>query len=173
MDLFKIENNRPKISFFLYSIKAVKSLWNFYPKNKDVPMNIILYAFYLYDLSDINPYRDIPEEEKPIVIGNVLFGADQSPLQHSLSKQLLRTFKLLSDENPLRRRIEILKTGIASLEDVVRNFDSTAASVEAAKDFSMLLKNLKGNYSDLYDAEKLLTVRRKEDLGNELEQFYE
>jgi hypothetical protein len=154
--LFDIENGNVIPTEHCYTIGYLKDIMDAYPEDY---VNIYAYLFYMTCPNpDLNPYFDVPEDDKEELILRDVRGKFMS--DDKLIQTALEGCKLLYD-TPTWRAYRGIKTMMDRLAKFMETSAITAGRdgsgpflLKAAKEYDAIRLSFKGAYKDLKDEQQ-------------------
>lgn len=165
--LFDVVNNAVVPTEHCYTLNFLKDIMDTYP---DDYLKIYQYLFYMTCPNpDLNPFFDVPEEDKEEQILHELLPVEFSTEDELIISALEKCNQLY--ETPTKRAYLGIKISLDNMAKALANTsftfgrDGSATGLLAiAKNFDAVRQSFKGTYKDLMDEQKS-TVRGNKNLA--------
>lgn len=161
---FTIEKGKLIISAESLTVKAFKAVWDYdKSKTKDKASDILLYVFHLCDITERNPFRDLPEKQKMAYAKKNAFGKQDYKFkgdEGALAEEAIKWYSVLNKNSVLR-----LSYGVDRKIDQMADF-----LLDTANDINTLAQ-FEAQSDEIAKLEKVLIGKKKTDefVRNQLE----
>ncbi len=177
-NLFNINTKTdiPQISAYLFGFSKARTIWETYPKSKIKAMNLIQYALYMTDLSELNPYSNVEMVGRSEHIQYDMFGRLVEWINSKEVQALLKQFRVLASKSTLHQRVYTAKLGVAKIRSYLEKFNTDEATIEEVKMYGATQLQMAKNEDILQSAEQALTdslLGKIELAGKDGQQYYD
>lgn len=153
---FQIVGGRLKIDPDTLTVKAFHDIWEYdKSKTKGNASNILLYVFHMCDITQKNPFKDLPEREKDVTARYNAFGSKThkfASLEQELINEAIKWYQVLNKDS-------IQRLGIG----VNRKIDQVTEFMMDEKNDIKDAKQLDIQTDMIVKTEKILVAKRKID----------